>query len=115
MSRRHLVRGVVIVCAVAIVGWVSTAPYLSNEGLGRLPGLIIGGTATEAPADFSQFNGVIAGPLMMKQAGFPPFVNYPSWVGAAGGVTPAPSPDNAPWPRRARAGGAGAERLVEPD
>ena len=105
MSQSNLVRGVVIVCAVAIVGWVSTAPYLSNEGLGRLPGLIIGGTATEAPADFSQFNGVIAGPLMMKQAGFPPFVNYLSWVGAEGGVITATSPDNGRWARRVREDG----------
>ena len=75
MQKRHVLRGLGLVFAAAIIGWVSTAPYLSNQGLGRLPGLIIGGTATEAPLDFSQFNGKIAGPLMMKQAGFPPFVN----------------------------------------
>lgn len=102
MQKRHVLRGLGLVFAAAITGWVSTAPYLSNQGLGRLPGLIIGGTATEAPLDFSQFNGKIAGPLMMKQAGFPPFVNYLSWVGAQGGVITATRPDNGRWARRVR-------------
>lgn len=102
MQKRHVLGGLGLVFAAAIIGWVSTAPYLSNQGLGRLPGLIIGGTATEAPLDFSQFNGKIAGPLMMKQAGFPPFVNYLSWVGAQGGVITATRPDNGRWARRVR-------------
>ncbi len=102
MQKRPVLSGIGLVLAVAIIGWISTAPYLSNEGLGRLPGLIIGGTATAAPADFSQFNGVVPGPLMMKQTGFPPFVNYLSWVGAEGGVITATRPDNGRWARRVR-------------
>ena len=30
-----------LVLLVAVVGWVSTAPYLSNSGLGRTPGVMI--------------------------------------------------------------------------
>ena len=40
----------------ALLAWVSTAPYLSNQGLGRTPGIIIGGTPTEAPGDFTPLN-----------------------------------------------------------
>lgn len=100
------------VLVLAIIGWVSTAPYLSNSGLGRLPGVIIGGTPTEAPDDFRQFNGVIPGPLMMKQAGFPPFVNYLLWVGADGGVITATRPDGGLWAKRVRErGGDGWLRI----
>ena len=111
---KNVIRVVAAIVVVAIIGWVSTAPYLSNEGLGRLPGLIIGGTPTAAPADFSQFNGVVPGPLYMKQAGFPPFVNYLSWVGAEGGVITASRPDNGLWARRVRErGGDGWLRIGE--
>ena len=62
--------GVVLVAGV--IGWISTAPYLSNEGLGRTPGVIMGGTLIEPPSDFTPLNDLHRGPLMMKQAGFPP-------------------------------------------
>ena len=47
--------GILIVCG--LIGWISTAPYLSNQGLGRTPGVIIGGTLTEAPTDLALLNG----------------------------------------------------------
>ncbi len=87
---------------IAILGWAFTAPYLSNQGLGRLPGIYLGGTPTPALDDFSVLNGNIDGPLMMKQAGFPPFVNYLSWVGAPGGVITATRPDGGLWAQRVR-------------
>ena len=70
-----------LVLIVGLFAWVLTAPYLSNQGLGRTPGLIIGGTLTEAPDDFAPLNESVQGPLYMKQAGFPPLVVYLSWVG----------------------------------
>lgn len=90
-----------VVLVVAVVGWISTAPYLSNQGLGRLPGLIIGGTATPALDDFSILNGT-PGPMMMKQAGFPSLVVYLSWVGAEGGIISATRPDGGYWAQRIR-------------
>jgi len=89
-----------VILLAAILGWMFTAPYLSNEGLSRTPGVIIGGTLTPAPDDFSSFNGRVQGPLQMKQAGFPPFVSYLSWVGAPGGVITATRPDGGRWARR---------------
>lgn len=94
-----------LVVGGAILGWALTAPYLSNQGLGRLPGIILGGTPTPALDDFSTLNGQVQGPLMMRQAGFPPFVNYLSWVGAPDGVITATRPDGGLWARRAREDG----------
>ncbi len=100
------------IVVIAVLGWISTAPYLSNEGLGRIPGVIIGGTATEAPEDFRPLNGAVQGPLLMKQAGFPPFVNYLMWVGAEGGVITATRPDGGLWAQRVRdRGGDGWLRI----
>lgn len=93
---------VVTVIVATLLGWVLTAPYLSNQGLGRLPGVILGGTPTPALDDFSVLNGEIEGPLLMKQAGFPPFVNYLSWVGAPDGVITATRPDGGLWAQRVR-------------
>ena len=33
-----------VLILAALFGWIFTAPYLSNQGLGGMPGLIIGGT-----------------------------------------------------------------------
>jgi hypothetical protein len=101
-----------LVLLVVVVGWASTAPYLSNQGLGRTPGIFIGGTLTPAPADFSPLNETVRGPMMFKLAGFPPFVNYLSWVGMPGGVITATRPDNGYWERRVLAnGGDGLLRI----
>ena len=98
----------------ALLAWVSTAPYLSNQGLGRTPGIIIGGTPTEAPGDFTPLNESIRGPMFMKQSGFPPFVNYLSWVGTPEGVITATRPDGGLWAQRVRdRGGDGWLRIGE--
>jgi hypothetical protein len=89
-----------------------TAPYLSNEGLGRTPGIFIGGTLTEPPADFTPLMSMHQGPIMMKQAGFPPVVIYLSWVGTPGGVITATRPDGGYWAQRVRdRGGDGLLRI----
>lgn len=96
---------------VSILGWITTAPYLSNQGLGRTPGVIIGGTATPALSDFSTLNGT-PGPMMMKQAGFPPLVVYLSWVGTPDGIISATRPDGGYWAQRVRdRGGDGWLRI----
>ena len=101
-----------VVLAVVIVGWASTAPYLSNQGLGRTPGIIIGGTMTAPLADFTPLNESVRGPPMFKLDGFPPFVNYLSWVGTTDGVITATRPDNGYWARRVRSrGGDGLLRI----
>ena len=86
MTKRRLAgiaTGVVLLIGVA--GWVFTAPYLGNEGLSRTPGVIIGGTDSPAPSDFTPLNDV-GGPVMMKLSGFPPFVIYLSYAGTPDGV-----------------------------
>lgn len=101
--------GVVVV--VAVIGWVSTAPYLSNEGLGRLPGFIIGGTPTPALDDFTPLNN-IPGPMMMKQKGFPELVVYLSFVGTPDGIISATRPDGGYWGERVKErGGDGWLRI----
>lgn len=95
-----IVAGVVVIGG--ILGWMFTAPYLSNEGLGRTPGIIIGGTLSAPPADFSVLNGNHQGPVIMKQAGFPPVVIYLSWVGTPDGVITATRPDGGYWAQRVR-------------
>lgn len=97
-----LAAGAVLV--VGLIGWMATAPYLSNEGLGRTPGVIIGGTPTPALNDFSILNGSVQGPLQMKLGGFPPFVNYLLWVGTPEGIITATRPDGGYWARRIREG-----------
>jgi len=105
-----IVTGVVLVGG--LIGWMATAPYLSNEGLGRLPGVIIGGTETSAPSDFTPLNGSVQGPLYMKFTGFPPFVNYLLWVGTPEGVITATRPDGGRWARHVRErGGDGWLRI----
>ena len=50
--------------------------------------------------------------MLMKQSGFPPFVNYLSWVGTPDGVISATRPDNGYWARRVRErGGDGWLRI----
>lgn len=112
MSKR-MIAGVatVVVLTAGILAWISTAPYLSNQGLGRTPGIIIGGTISPAPSDFTSHND-IPGPLMMKQAGFPPLVIYLSFVGTPEGVITATRPDGGYWAQRVRdRGGDGWLRI----
>ena len=112
--KRQKTAGIVtgVVLLVGVAAWVSTAPYLSNSGLGRTPGVMIGGTITPALNDFSPLNDSVRGPLMFKLSGFPPFVNYLSWVGMPDGVITATCPDNGYWARRVRSnGGDGLLRI----
>jgi len=92
-----------VLLLVGVAAWASTAPYAGNEGLSRTPGVIIGGTDTPAPSDFSTVNDV-AGTLMMKQSGFPPLVINLSYVGTPDGVITATRPDGGYWARRVREG-----------
>ena len=85
---------------VVLFGWIFSAPYLSNQGLGRTPGFIIGGTLTEPLDDFSVLEGAVQGPLIMKQAGFPPFSFYLSWVAEEDGIITATRPDGGYWEQR---------------
>ena len=70
-SVRNISVAVGILIILILFGWIFTAPYLSNQGLGRTPGLIIGGTLTDAPADFTIHND-LRGPLKFKPEGFSP-------------------------------------------
>jgi hypothetical protein len=100
------------VILVGILSWMFTAPYLSNTGLARTPGIILGGTPTPALSDFSVLNGTVQGPLMKKHVGFPPFVDYLSWVALPEGIITATRPDGGYWARRVQErGGDGWLRI----
>ncbi len=102
MSKR-MTAGVatLVVLLAGILSWMFTAPYLGNQGLSRTPGIIIGGTNTPAPSDFTPLNGV-PGPLLMKQSGFPSLVVYLAFVGTPDGVITATRPDGGYWAQRVR-------------
>ena len=102
MSRIGLLSGLGGLFLIGFLGWLFTAPYLGNEGLARAPGIILGGESTTPPEDFTPLFESFPGPLLMKQQGFPPFVNYLSWVGISGGVITATHPDGALWAQRVR-------------
>lgn len=112
MSKRMTAGVATLVVLIAgILSWVFTAPYLGNQGLSRTPGIIIGGTATPAPSDFTPLND-IAGPLLMKQSGFPSLVVYLAFVGTPDGVITATRPDGGYWAQRVRdRGGDGWLRI----
>ncbi len=102
----------VAMLVAGILAWMFTAPYLPNQGLARTPGILIGGTLTEPPGDFTPLNSRHQGPLLMKQAGFPPLVIYLNWVGTADGVITATRPDGGYWTQRVRnRGGNGLLRI----
>jgi hypothetical protein len=104
MSGREI--GAIAAGVALLIGgasYVYTAPYPGNTGLSRTPGVRIGGTLTPPPADFSTVNDV-AGTLMMKQSGFPPFVIYLTYVGTPDGVITATRPDGGYWAQRVRDG-----------
>lgn len=104
-----IVTGVVLL--VGVLSWMFTAPYLSNQGLGRTPGIIIGGTLTPSLGDFTPLNDN-RGPLLMKQSGFPPLVVHLSFVGTPDGVITATRPDGGYWAQRVRdRGGDGWLRI----
>lgn len=101
------------VLAIAVVTWIFTAPYPGNTGWQRTPGVIIGGTPTLAPDDFTMLDGV-GTTLKMKLAGVPPFVVYLSYVGTPDGVITATRPDGGYWAQRVRDdGGDGWLRIAD--
>ncbi len=112
MSKRMTVGVATLVVLLAgVLSWMFTAPYLGNQGLSRTPGIIIGGTNTPAPSDFTPLND-IPGPLLMKQSGFPSLVVYLSFVGTPDGVITATRPDGGYWAQRVRdRGGDGWLRI----
>ncbi len=91
------------VVVLGILAWVFTAPYPGNTGWQRTPGVILGGTPTPPPADFTPLNEPRRN-LKMKLAGFPPFVIYLSYVGTPNGVITATRPDGGYWAQRVRDG-----------
>ena len=93
----------IVVLMTGALSYVYTAPYPGNEGLSRTPGVRIGGTDTAPPRDFSSLNDV-AGNLIMKLSGFPPFVVYLSYAGTPVGAITATRPDGGYWGRRVREG-----------
>jgi hypothetical protein len=93
----------IVVLMTGALSYVYTAPYPGNEGLSRTPGVRIGGADTAPPRDFSLLNDV-AGNLIMKLSGFPPFVVYLSFVGTPEGVITATRPDGGYWAQRVREG-----------
>lgn len=93
-----------VVLLVGVLSWMFTAPYLGNTGLSRTPGVLIGGTITPPLDDFTPLNDSVRGPMKFKIKGFPPFVNYLSWVGTPDGIITATRPDNGYWARRVRGG-----------
>ncbi|MCY4265408.1 MAG: hypothetical protein OXE78_11195 [Gammaproteobacteria bacterium] len=103
MSKAGLVMISLGLIFAGLLGWALTAPYLSNQGLGRTPGLIIGGTLTPPPEDFTVHNDFLE-LLLFKQKGFPPFVNYLSWVATKDGIITATRPDGGFWAQRIREG-----------
>jgi hypothetical protein len=106
-------KGIVIaVAAIAfLTTWIVTAPYPGNTGWERTPGVILGGTPTPAPSDFTPLNEV-GRTLKVKFAGFPPFVVYLNFVGTPDGVITATRPDGGYWAQRVRdRGGDGLLRI----
>lgn len=105
MNSKLKVAGIVTAVALVllVVTWVFTAPYPGNSGWQRTPGVLIGGTNTPPPDDFTPLNDAGVN-LIMKLAGFPPFVVYLSYVGTPEGVITATRPDGGYWAQRVRDG-----------
>lgn len=103
MNRKLRITGIVAALVLVVGGatYVYTAPYLGNRGLRRTPGVRLGGTLTPPPADFTPLNDVGVN-LVMKLAGFPPFVVHLSFVGTPDGVITATRPDGGYWAQRVR-------------
>ena len=74
-SRRRKITDIAtgVVLLVGVMAWMFTAPYTGNQGLSRTPAVFVGGTDTPTPGDFTPLNEA-RGNLLMKLAGFPPFV-----------------------------------------
>jgi hypothetical protein len=103
MNGKLKIAGIATGVVLLVTSYVFTAPYPGNTGIQRTPGVRIGGTLTPAPSDFTPLND-LRGPMKMKQAGFPPFVIYLTYVGTPEGVITATRPDGGYWAQRVRDG-----------
>lgn len=81
---------------LAASAYACTAPYE------RFPGVLIGGAPTPPPADWNTVND--HGVVLMKLAGFPPFVIRIVYSTDSGGVITATRPDGGYWAGRVRGG-----------
>ena len=95
---------------IAVLAWAYTAPYPGNTGLSRTPGIILGGTDTPPVSDWTTVDA--GGNLIMKLAGFPPFVVYLNYATTPEGIITATRPDGGYWAQRVRdRGGDGWLRI----
>ena len=86
------------VVGAAVVAYAVTAPYE------RFPGVVIGGEPTPPPADWNTVND--QGVVLLKLAGFPPFVIRIVYSTDEGGIITATRPDGGYWAGRVRGGRA---------
>ena len=86
------------VVGAAVVAYAVTAPYE------RFPGVVIGGELTPPPADWNTVNE--HGVVLLKLAGFPPFVIRIVYSTGEGGIITATRPDGGYWAGRVRGGRA---------
>ena len=86
-----------LVCAAA-AAYAATAPYE------RFPGVVIGGGLTPPPPDWNSVND--EGVVLLKLAGFPPFVIRIVYSTDDGGIITATRPDGGYWAARVRGGAA---------
>ena len=93
-TKLYSVLGAVVVVAAA--SYVFTAPYE------RFPGVAIGGEPTPPPADWNTVND--HGVVLLKLAGFPPFVIRIVYSTDGGGIITATRPDGGYWAGRVRDG-----------
>lgn len=100
---RPIALTVCLVLALGFAYYVFTAPYT------RFPGVRIGGQLTAAPSDWSAVNDVRV--VLLKLAGFPPFVIHVWYVAEGGGIITATRPDNGYWARRVRSNPDGWLRI----
>lgn len=99
MSRTTLFSAIgALVIIVAAGAYAATAPYE------RFPGVVIGGEPTPSPADWNTVNDHDV--VLMKLAGFPPFVIRIVYSTDEGGIVTATRPDGGYWAGRVRGGRA---------
>ena len=96
LSRTHWYFIVGVLVGMAFSYYAVTAPYE------RFPGVVIGGEPTPPPADWNSVNDHDV--VLMKLAGFPPFVIRIVYSTDDGGIITATRPDGGYWAARVRGG-----------
>ena len=97
MSKKTLCFVLGAVVSLAAARYAVTAPYE------RFPGVVIGGESTPPPADWNSVNDQ-GGVVLLKLAGFPPFVIRIVYSTDEGGIVTATRPDGGYWAGRVRGG-----------